>query len=660
MRLFDTNSNITPTDFEAAQLHGVLSSARFAEALPSQLRRLVSFSDVPLDDTPEIHIAYASVSTFAINYTAALGTFTGLHKDAISRSARHRRHLQPLLDSCLNFRVFADLLGACGDFLDAAMSSRLPQSNFADEIPMYAKSLADSVKYFHVEDTEVYVNDLSVAMSSGTWARPLFAAIERVVVRYQTEAHDEENNADRACARLLLLSNILGNAFRVVDTESHYWNICSKSAEALADPTFHKYALGVLGRVSEFLKDLPEQPHKIFLALGLPMYGYIMLLQATYGHGMEHEGQVRWAQIAEDIIKLGDLWLYFAKAPANTISLFIPIFSDKIQIILSSLEVQLDNEMGTVPVDAVFPVLQAVERLVTMAAATSQFAAAAPSANLDLPTVPVLYLAIDLAEACSSYSGAIFIPELQWKNKVGHAALEAIQSVSKAVVLIKEMEVTQRRRFLPVPDTERDMPRANNDSWWVRSLTNVLDPLLEIVYYIADTADIGSGERTEESQIQAACAVLTMAETLRTLGSSLSANVSDESTFVDSSIMTGQVAGILAGCGLPSDEAGLRQIGQHLSEDDEDDEELIDRLTSLCDELKTVNAKDCERLKLRTRVLNQRLCGWLQCTNLRPSLNSRFGKLCAGCKSIRYCCLEHQKADWKMHKRVCKALQEEV
>lgn len=54
----------------------------------------------------------------------------------------------------------------------------------------------------------------------------------------------------------------------------------------------------------------------------------------------------------------------------------------------------------------------------------------------------------------------------------------------------------------------------------------------------------------------------------------------------------------------------------------------------------------------------------LPCSNTRCSTSRPFGagktpgKLCSGCKTARYCCVECQKKEWKEHKVVCKSLAE--
>ena len=74
-----------------------------------------------------------------------------------------------------------------------------------------------------------------------------------------------------------------------------------------------------------------------------------------------------------------------------------------------------------------------------------------------------------------------------------------------------------------------------------------------------------------------------------------------------------------------------------------------------------IDDTDPARLKLRAKVLGLRGCGNIKCTTLRPSSKKSFGKLCAGCQSVRYCGAKCQKADWKgNHKGACKLIQAEA
>jgi len=46
------------------------------------------------------------------------------------------------------------------------------------------------------------------------------------------------------------------------------------------------------------------------------------------------------------------------------------------------------------------------------------------------------------------------------------------------------------------------------------------------------------------------------------------------------------------------------------------------------------------------------------CRKARPS--SGHGKLCSNCRSVFYCCVEHQKADWQLHRKRCKKIKKMI
>lgn len=52
-------------------------------------------------------------------------------------------------------------------------------------------------------------------------------------------------------------------------------------------------------------------------------------------------------------------------------------------------------------------------------------------------------------------------------------------------------------------------------------------------------------------------------------------------------------------------------------------------------------------MMVRGAQVNQLLCGYTGCGN------SKDMELCGACKLQRYCSTEHQKKDWKYHKRIC-------
>ena len=79
----------------------------------------------------------------------------------------------------------------------------------------------------------------------------------------------------------------------------------------------------------------------------------------------------------------------------------------------------------------------------------------------------------------------------------------------------------------------------------------------------------------------------------------------------------------------------------------------------LCMELaQNGDLEDMEERRVgKAKVLGMLECSWLGCTALPKEVNGVLkSKLCSGCRTMRYCCSECQKADWKLHKSGCKLI----
>jgi hypothetical protein len=76
-------------------------------------------------------------------------------------------------------------------------------------------------------------------------------------------------------------------------------------------------------------------------------------------------------------------------------------------------------------------------------------------------------------------------------------------------------------------------------------------------------------------------------------------------------------------------------------------------VTISCGFLKNSDKKDVKKMAKESNgnIKFSQLCD--HCFKESPSLQK-----CGGCRSVSYCCKEHQTADWKKHKVECKSLQE--
>ena len=89
---------------------------------------------------------------------------------------------------------------------------------------------------------------------------------------------------------------------------------------------------------------------------------------------------------------------------------------------------------------------------------------------------------------------------------------------------------------------------------------------------------------------------------------------------------------------------------------------------------KEVDQEDVTRASMRALVLSHLPCSYRGCTGMGLSSVLVVGdeggttkdkhsrprsKLCSGCATVKYCCLEHQKADIMSHQAACIALAEE-
>jgi hypothetical protein len=59
----------------------------------------------------------------------------------------------------------------------------------------------------------------------------------------------------------------------------------------------------------------------------------------------------------------------------------------------------------------------------------------------------------------------------------------------------------------------------------------------------------------------------------------------------------------------------------------------------------------------REAALATRPCANLGCTNIAVSSEGKLkGLRCAGCATVRYCCIPRARADWPQHKPACRLL----
>lgn len=136
-------------------------------------------------------------------------------------------------------------------------------------------------------------------------------------------------------------------------------------------------------------------------------------------------------------------------------------------------------------------------------------------------------------------------------------------------------------------------------------------------------------------------------------------------------------ASVVEPCLISADTAGL-ELGLDLGagegnkgEDDNDDDEEeepkyfpwkvdTERLQNLIKVAREADLNDGARGIARAEALGHLTCSYLPCSYLGLSggqnKSKHKTKVCSGCGFVGYCCLEHQKADWNVHKAACKAL----
>lgn len=673
MNLLHTNKAVfSPTQLPPGLLYRLLSSTRIASSLPAALENILTYVERPRsaprdDQLQELSLNLTDILSTSAKYITAFHQFLSECVPVIRASPAHSTQLRALLTSSLDASHLADLLFALQGLLEASLAHRLPCISHPSVFAMYSGGLAQVLGlYEDPEGVDIALsnNFIKRIMTSGTWVTPIFAGIEQRIASLEDGFSNMSNNI----AIVMVMTNILVMPV-YFDAQELDWHAWAKTTKVLADPTFQQKAMDILDRVEMCVKNaeypIDGTPGIAGIAqslqcggLMLPLAGYGLIIEGTRAQALISKVPFEWSSMTRALTKIVDWWVKLATTIVSPRyvrkSLAATVLFRAINPFPSERNYASADDISGMSAEKVVSLLHLVERLVTVVATSQALVSSLDTEEFEMPVRPALELATHLSEKCANY---IIREKAQglWNKKVGGAALAALETVGKTGQVLLAVNPAVRARFLRIPDDiaseelqndyeDKHDGAADVDKWWLTRLNNIMPPLMQILEKCTATGGM------EEEQ-QAACAVLTVGKYC--LGTEAFMRHFNLKSITELLKLKTSANKILCGCVVPSDDMSLFDYMEGFEENDGEIE--IENLSTIAE---GADPLDPGRMKLRAQVLSHRACGYLDCTTIRPSFEERFGKICSGCKIVRYCCAEHQKLDWKkVHKIGCKELQ---
>lgn len=602
---------------------------------------------------------FVDIIGFAVSWAGAAQTFLTEHEAKIDAKPQYKRALAPLFSSTLNSTYVGSILTSVAALMNCSLvGSRGPQTQSAAiALPSttfinFAMGLGSLTVYLDTKDPASF-------LITANMVSPLFKAMEHAVLSCHVP---DRASIVRCCKVLRNTARVLPNAIGAHPGRRH-WGLYAELSKAIARPDTQRHGIETMRTVLRWLATVtsPETAPAKTIGILAPLYGFTLVTEAAmYELRSSNVMKPYWADLAASFSGIADSWLMLSTMDEYQIE-------DVLQPCAAFVSRTLNYSSGTIamfkkenakplPTEAMVPVLNAIERLSSMVATAATFQNFELGEKIQLPIAPALIVALSLSVHCGNTSISPEALQLspEWSSGVVTAAFEALQAVSKSAIVLAGMDPLRRGRVLEKEISCQGM-HPQPDGFWIEALLHTASMLFLVVDRPRLEMKTCPGEEQDDALLrQNACAVLTLAATYDALWKLISATVPALSPS-HIALQSRMCEEVLCKCLLPGDSIGLQ--GLPLLRDDEIPE-CFD-LDALIDHAKYSDAKDCGRMKLRALVLGNRLCGNLKCKTVRVSSEKKFGKLCAGCRKVKYCCAECQKSDWKVHKLGCRALQEE-
>ena len=576
----------------------------------------------------------------------------------------------------------ADLVAASQALLDASILGDIPIQCFPSTAAHYIERVGfmQFLLYTHCSSSDNGYRDYDAAtfriLAPGTWVRPFFLGIESLAKRLK----EDKTDLKFIEGHLSICSYFL-NIDRIgTSQETIYLEQFSNCAAVLASPAFQteakKYLIEYSACIADVFPPLETGDAYCVRARILDIYVYAAMAEATVITAHVSAVRPNWSQLASNFIDLGNAWMglnevTYTKEAAALISITIWKRLANIAFVVRNLledfcaqdTIGADPDMVCVPIDVAVQLTTAVERLLALAGSCAKFfippPAGRPFAKMYTPVRP----AIEIASMISNIPRiSIFKSEAceSMRKKAMEASLGALETATKTASLFSTY-LTPDELHLLLRNGDDPVVQFENVSFLNECFSQVLVFHLMILSHFRDVAP------SEHGKLFVASGFLTFTQACAMLGCSVQGSWGTTIEILPE--LLASFDGFILDCLLPSDGWGLACLHSAAEKgprvlimSEEYQEASLAMLKSMLEtDMPNIDDTDPARLKLRAQALGLRGCGNIKCTTLRPSSKKSFGKLCAGCQSVRFCGAKCQKADWKgNHKGACKQFQAEA